>query len=187
MVAPPPGDDDLAAGLAAREVVGARHLERRLDRLRAARHRVDGRVVERQDRADLGGVRLERLARERGAVRVGDAAACVRHHGRDLAPPVADVDDDRAAGGVEVRPPVGVADGRALGPHRDRQVAPEDAGKDPAAQNGSSARLYAWGRSWLGRPPATSPRAAVNPSPESGLATRRARRGPSGRSASTSC
>ena len=49
VVAAPPGDDDVARRLAPREVVGAGHLERRLDRLRAAGHRVDGGGVERKE------------------------------------------------------------------------------------------------------------------------------------------
>ena len=72
MIAPVAGDHDVAVRLATGQVVDAGELEGRLDRLRAAGHRVDRRVVDRQDFADSRGVRLEWLAGERRAVGIAE-------------------------------------------------------------------------------------------------------------------
>jgi len=110
-------------------MVGAGHLERRLDRLRAARDRVDGRGIEREDRAELGCVRLERRARERGAVGVGDAGRLGRHDVRDAAAAVPDVHDDRPAGRIQVGATVRRVERRALAALDDRSVRPKTRGK----------------------------------------------------------
>jgi hypothetical protein len=75
VIAPPPREDDPAIRLAARQVVGTRHLQRGLDRLGSARDRVDRRIVDGEMRTDLAGVGLERLGREGAAVGVGELAA----------------------------------------------------------------------------------------------------------------
>ena len=78
MVAPVPGDEDVALGLAAGQVVGARQLEGRLDGLRTARDRVDRRIVNGQHRGDFRRVGLQRLGREGAPVRVREAAGLGR-------------------------------------------------------------------------------------------------------------
>ena len=111
----PPRDDRRAGVVAASQVVRARHLDRRLDRLAPARHRIDARVVHRQVRRQLVGVGLERLGREHRAV---DVLGLVQLLGRRIdqrAIAVAHVDDDRAAGSVQVALAVRVDDPRALG------------------------------------------------------------------------
>ena len=130
VIAPPPRVDDQALRLAAREVVGAGQLERRLDRLGAAGHRIDRRVVDREVDGDLARVRLERLGREGAAVGVREPTRLVGHGGGDLAAAVTDVDDDRAAGGVEVLASVGGQDRRAVGLDRDRRVGEARATED---------------------------------------------------------
>ena len=109
VVAAPARDHDPAVGLAAGEVIGPGELQRRLDRLRAAADRVDRGVVDRQVRRRSPRHRLERLGGERRAVGVGEAELLPEDPG-DRRAPVTDVDDDRAAGGVEVLPAVGVPD-----------------------------------------------------------------------------
>ena len=136
VIAAPAGVDDPALRLAAGEVIGAGQLERGLDRLGAARHRVDRRIVDGQVASDLAGVRLERLGRERAAVRVGQASGLVRHRRRDLAAAVADVDHDRATGGIEVLAPVRVADRRAVRLDRDRRLGGARSAKDAAGAHG---------------------------------------------------
>ncbi len=113
MIAAPAGDDDSPVRLAAREVVRPSQLERGLDGLRPAGHRVDGRLIERQVGADLARIRLERRGREDAAVGICQGTGLGCHRLGDLAPPVADVDDDRPAGGIEVRAIVGIPDRRA--------------------------------------------------------------------------
>ena len=76
VIAAPARDDDGPLRLAAREVVCPSQLERGLDRLRPAGHRVDGRLVERQVGADLARIRFERLAREDAAVGICQGPAC---------------------------------------------------------------------------------------------------------------
>ena len=62
VIAPPPGDDDPALQLAARDVVRPGQLQGRLDRLRPAGDRVDRRIVHGQVRREGRRVALERLA-----------------------------------------------------------------------------------------------------------------------------
>src|SRR4029079_10700403 len=103
---------DQAVRLPAREVVRPGELERGLDRLRTAGHRVDRGTVDRQVPGDLPRICLERLGREGAAVGVGQATGLGRHRGRDLGTAVAHVDDDGPAGRVEVLVALRVADGR---------------------------------------------------------------------------
>ena len=141
VVAAPTREHDQPVRLAASELRRAGELERRLDRLGAAGHRVDRGVRHRQVRRDLRGVPLERLGGERAAVGVREARRLVGDGVGDLAPAVADVDDDRATRGVEVLAPVGVDDGRAVGLHGDGRVAPPRRagrrGRSPAAAHGA--------------------------------------------------
>ncbi len=73
---------------------------------------------------------------------VGDPAELRADGIGDAAAAVADVDDDRAAGGVEVGASVGVPDRRALGADGDGEGAPGGAGEDAARDRVGSA-------SWL--------------------------------------
>ena len=141
VVAAPARDDDPAVGLAAGQVVRPAELQRGLDRLRAAADRVDRRVVDRQARPDLRGVGLDRLGRERRAVGVREAGRLLPEDPGDRRSPVTDVDDDRAAGRVEVLAPGRVADRGAVGLDRDRQVGIERAAED-AAGHGPSVRAH---------------------------------------------
>ena len=102
-------DDDVPV-LTARQMVRPGHLERGLDRLAAARHRVDAWLVDRQERGKLFGVRLERSRRESSAVHVRDRARLLSDRIRNLAHTVADSDDDGAARAVEVATTVRVED-----------------------------------------------------------------------------
>jgi hypothetical protein len=83
--------------LAAREVVAARHLERRLDGLAPAAHRVQVRVLHREQRRELVGIGLHGLGREHRAVDVLRAAELSLDRLDHLGHAVADVHDDRAA------------------------------------------------------------------------------------------
>ena len=137
VVAAPAGDDDKAVRLAARQVVGTSLLEGRLDRLRAAGDRVDGGLVERQERAELGGVALERLVGEEAAMGVGETARLIGHDLGDAPPTVADVDDDRAPGRVQIRLAVDIPDGRALGARGDRRLGQHRAAEDGGGAGGA--------------------------------------------------
>jgi hypothetical protein len=106
------------------QVVGAGHLQRRLDRLAAAGDGVDPGVVQRQDGRQLVRVRLDRLGRERGAVDVRDPAALLGDRVDDLGDAVPDSDHDRAAGAVQVAPAGGVDDLGAGPADHDRQLGP---------------------------------------------------------------
>jgi hypothetical protein len=132
VVAPPPRDHDVAPGLAAGQVVGARHLEGSLDRLRATGDRVDRGGVERQECPYLGGVGLQGLGGERGAVGVRNAAGLGRHDRGDFGSPVADPHHDRSTGGIKVGTSVGVPDRRAGRTNGDGEAPSEDARKDTA-------------------------------------------------------
>ena len=85
-------------------------LERGLDRLGTATDRVQVRLVEREMGAQLRRVPLQWLRGECGAVGIGQARRLVRDHLGDLTTAVADVDDDRATGRIEILPAVRVND-----------------------------------------------------------------------------
>jgi hypothetical protein len=118
VVAPPPGEDDPALGLAASQVIGPRELERGFHRLGATGDGVDRRGVHREVGRQRRRVPLQRLAGECRAMGVGQAAGLLGHDPRHRLAPVADPDDDRAARRVEVGASVRVPDGGALGAHR---------------------------------------------------------------------
>ena len=86
--------------LALRKVIGARHLDRRLHGLGAARHRIEMSVLHRQDRGGLCGVGLQGFGREHRAVHVLGPVQlrfCSLDQGRIAMP---DADYDRSAGPV---------------------------------------------------------------------------------------
>ena len=128
VVAAPAREDGQPVRLAPGDLRATGQLERALDRLRPAAHRVDVRLVDREVRAELRGIPLQWLVRERGSVRVREARGLVRDRLGDLTAAVAHVDDDRATGGVEVLAAVRVDDGGAVrgdgdGRLRDRRAA----------------------------------------------------------------
>ena len=114
VVAPPAADDDPATRVTPGQVVRPSELDGGLHRLRAAGHRVDGRIVERQQWSDGLRVGLDRLGRERGGMGVREPPGLVRHDQCDRLPAVPDVDDDRAAGGIEILAAGAVADRGAV-------------------------------------------------------------------------
>jgi hypothetical protein len=138
VIAPPPREDDPAIRVAARQVEGPRHLERGLDRLGPARHRVDRRVVDRQMWTDLPGVRLERLGREGAAMGVGEPGCLLGHGVGDRPPTVADVDHDRATGRVEVLAARRIPDGRSLPLDRNGRVCGGGPAEDAAGRHSAS-------------------------------------------------
>jgi hypothetical protein len=116
--------DHAPAVLAPGQVVGAGHLQGRLDRFAAARHRVDPRAVHGQQRGQLVGVGLQLLGGEHGPVGVGDPPHLVGDGRRHPGVAVADPDDDRPPGPVQVPAPLGVPQLAALGPSYRRQPGP---------------------------------------------------------------
>ena len=84
--------------------------------------------------ADLAGVCLERFRRECRAVGIRQATGLFRQDLRHRWPAMADIDNDRAAGGIDVLPAGRIDDRRAVGLDRDRQVGIERATKDPTGQ-----------------------------------------------------
>ena len=134
VVAPPSGGHDPAVTVAVREVVGACQFQGSLDGLGAARDRVDRRFVDRQVRADLRRVRLNRFGGEGAAMGVRQASGLVGHHAGDLRTAVPDVHNDRPAGRIEVLAPGGVADRRPVGLDGDGRV-----GQGRTAENGAGA------------------------------------------------
>ena len=136
VVAAVPRDEQLPVGLASGEVIDAGQLQGRLDRLRPARHRVDRRIVDGQDVGDGRRVRLERLGGEGRAMGIRQAADLVGHRIGDRRPPVADVDDDGPAGGIDVRPSLGIPDRRTARLDGDRRVGQQRSTEDPATVSG---------------------------------------------------
>ena len=122
VVAPPPRDDDPAVAVVIGEVIRAGQLEGGLDRLGASRDGVDRGFVDRQVGSDLRRVGLDGFGGERAAVGEGEAARLLGHDPRDLLAPMADVDDDRATGRIEVLAAVRSADRGAMGLHRDGRL-----------------------------------------------------------------
>ena len=122
VVRAPPSDHDRAPTSALREVVGARHLHGSLHGLGAPRHRVDPRVVHRQDAGDLLRVGLDRPGRERSRMDILRPLQLLADRGDHRRHAVADVHDDRAAGAVQVARAVGVGDPGAVRGHGRRQV-----------------------------------------------------------------
>ncbi len=136
----PAPDDDPAVGLAPCHVIGAGHLERRLDRLRATRHRIHRRVVHGQVRTQGGHPALQWLGREHRAVGICHAAGLLGHDPGDGLPAVADVDHDGATRGVEVRPAVRVGDGAAGRAGGDRRTGDRRAKEDAGGQGRDGSR-----------------------------------------------
>ncbi|HEX7590476.1 MAG TPA: hypothetical protein VF375_00855 [Candidatus Limnocylindrales bacterium] len=130
------GDHDRSVRLAPGQVVRPHQLEAALDRLRAAAHRIDRRVVHGKMRAEGPGVRLEWLAGESGAVDIGERPSLALHRIHDGLAAVAHIHDDCPAGRVQVGPPVLIPDRGALGPRGERQLALEHALEDSTCVGG---------------------------------------------------
>jgi hypothetical protein len=97
-----PARDDLpASGVAARDVILARELDRGLRRLGAAGHEEESRVLDGRPLGHLDGERLDGLGRQLAAVHVGEPARLIRDRVRDLDDAVPDTHDDGAARGVQ--------------------------------------------------------------------------------------
>ena len=143
VIAAPAGDDDPALRFAAGEVIGTSHLERGLDRLRAAADRIDGWLVERQVGPDLRRIRLDRLRGEGRAMRVRKSSGLLGHDLGDRRPAVPDVDDDGAAGRIEERPPVGRLDARAVRADGDGRIGHGAATEDASGHGRPSVRVAA--------------------------------------------
>ena len=140
MVALAPGDEMGALRLADLDEVLARHLERRLDRFRAAADEVG--VAHASGRAadQLVGQRLGDVGGEEAGVRVGDAVDLRVHRGAHVGMAVAERRDRGAAGGVEVLAPFAVDDRHALGRDGGRRGLAQAAMQDVA--HDASARLF---------------------------------------------
>ena len=116
-------------GFAAREVVRARELQRRLHGLAAAGHRIDPRLVDRQQWREIVGIHLEHIRRERRGVGVREPLGLLGQDARDLPIAVADVHHNRTAGGIEIPVPLRIGDPRTLGPNRHRRRTARPPGK----------------------------------------------------------
>ena len=120
VIAPPPGNDDGPVGFVAGQVVTPDELQAALDGLGAAADRIDGRVVHGEPRTHGSSVRLKRLVGEAGAVDVREGSGLALHRVHNGTATVAHIHDDRAPGGIQVRPPIGVPNCAALGSNGDR-------------------------------------------------------------------
>ncbi len=120
VIALAPRNDMGPLRLADLDEILARHLERRLDRLRAAADQIDmakpGRGVLDQPIGEaLGG-----FGGEKGRVGVGQRIELPAHGGEHVGMPVAEAGDGRASRGVEVDATLGVDDLDARAGNRDR-------------------------------------------------------------------
>ena len=102
VVALPPGDEVRALRLPDLDEVLARHLERRLDRLRAAADEVDVAHAGGRVRDQLVGQRLGDLGGEEARVRVGEPVDLRVHRREHVGVAVAEAGHRGAAAGVEV-------------------------------------------------------------------------------------
>ena len=103
-------DDMAALRLADLDKILARHLERRLDRLRAAAHQIDaieagGSVLDQTVGQTFGG-----LGSEKGGMRIGELIELFVHGREHVRMSVAEARDGRASRGVEIAPAFGVDD-----------------------------------------------------------------------------
>ncbi len=132
VVALPPCDEVRALRLPDLDEVLARHLERGLDRLRAAAHEVGVARAGGPGAHQLVGQRLGGLGREEARVRVGQAVDLLVDRGEHVGVPVAEAGHRGAAAGVEIAPALGVGQEHACAADGDGglavQVAMEDAG-----------------------------------------------------------
>ncbi len=110
VIALAPRNDMGPLGLAGLDEILSRHLERRLDRLRAAADQIDmahsgRRVLDQPVGKALGG-----LGGEKPRVSVGDRLELPAHRGEHVGMPMAEARDRRASRGVEVASTLGVDD-----------------------------------------------------------------------------
>ena len=122
VIALPPGDDMAALRLADLDEILARHLERRLDRLRTAADEIDMAQPGRRVLDQAVGEALGGFGGEESGVRIGEGVELFAHGGEHVRVPVAKARDGRAARRVEIAAPVGVDDLDARAGNRDRHV-----------------------------------------------------------------
>ena len=113
-------DDMGPLGLTDLDKILARHLERRLDRFRAAADQVDMAEAGRSVLDQAVGQALGDLGGEKGRVRIGQRVELLAHRGHDVRMPVAEARDRRAARRVEVASTLSVDDLDARAGNRDR-------------------------------------------------------------------
>jgi hypothetical protein len=130
-------DDFVLARPSQVDPVLARELERCLDRVRAARERVDPVEVARCQRGQLGAQLLDCAVGHRRAADVRQTARLVRHGVGDFGHAVPDVGHEGAAARVEVDVAVRVVEPAPLAANDERvarrQLAEEDVGVGVAA------------------------------------------------------
>ena len=122
VIALPPRDDVTALRLADLDEKLPRHLERGLDRLRAAADEIDvaqarRSVLDQPIREPFGG-----LGGEKSRVGIGERVELFVHRGEHVGMAVAKARDRRAAGCVEIAPAIGVDDLDPRTGDRDRHV-----------------------------------------------------------------
>ena len=120
VIALAPRNDMAALRLADLDEILARHLERRLDRLRAAADQIDALKPGRSVLDQPVGQTLGDFGREKGRVRVGQRVELPPHRGQYVRMPMAEARDGRAARRVEIAPALGVDDLDARTGNRDR-------------------------------------------------------------------
>ena len=103
-------NDMAALRLADLDKILARHLERRLDRLRTAADQIDVAQPGRRVLDQPVGQTLGDFGREKGRVRVGQRLELASHRGQHVRMPVAEAGHRRAARCIEVAPTFGVDD-----------------------------------------------------------------------------
>ena len=122
VIALPPGDDMTALRLADLDKILARHLERRLDRLRAAAHEIDMAQTRRSILDQPVGEAFGDFGGEESGVRIGEGVELFMHRGEHVRVAVAEARDGRAARRVEIALAVGVDDLDPRAGDRDRHV-----------------------------------------------------------------
>ncbi len=144
VVALPPRDEVRALRLPDLDEVLARHLERGLDRLRAAAHEIGVARAGGAGADELVGERLGDLGREEARVHVREPVDLLVDRGEHVRVAVAQARDRGAAAGVEVAPALGIGHEHAFAADGDRglamQVAVQDAGHRTLA-GGEASRL----------------------------------------------
>ena len=120
VIALAPRNDMAALRLADLDEILARHLERRLDRLRTAADQIDMAQSRRRVLDQPVGQTLGDFGREEGGVRIGQRVELAPHRGQYVRMPMAEARDRRAARCVEIKPALGVDDLDARAGNRDR-------------------------------------------------------------------
>ena len=166
VVAGPAGEDDPAILLTTSQVVGAGHLQGRLDRLGTAAHRVQIWVIDREMWPHRGHVGLEGFRREGAPMRIGKATRLVCHDLGDGLAAVPHVDHDSAAGRVQIGLAIGVPDRAVLRPHRDWRRGVQRSPENVGGHGVNCSRRVVGHR--IDSPPLAHRRPIADPSPNRG-------------------